>query len=196
MITNEIKESPARRAKVFRSVVIGLAIILMLAFGIYLFIDDSKLTASIKQVNTQPADSSSNRERAQKHTTLAFAQRQGRCRALDYHLKGMAQAKNESDVAAKINILGVLAGEMMNGYPMEALSDPTSRALPVVNTPEGQRGLNEARDAFRATLRSVRGMDGKEAAAKLSESCMACHTNFMREGGQNLSLLGGSPSVH
>ncbi len=196
MINNEIKESLARRVKVLRSVVIGITIILMLAVGIYLFIDNSKLTASTKQVNTPPADSPSNGERAQQQMALALAQRRGRCRALEYHLKGMAQAKNESDVAAKIKILGVLAGEMMNGYPMEALNDPTSRALPVVNTPEGQRGLNEARDAFRATLRSVRGMDGKEAAAKLSESCMVCHTNFMREGGENLSLLGGSPSVH
>lgn len=135
-------------------------------------------------------------DKGERTSTLAIAQRKGRCRAMKFHLNEMARAKRDSEVEVKRKALGLLAGEMMNGYPRDARLAPSSNALPVVNTAKGQRELNEARDAFRDTLQSVKGLGGKEAAIMLSKSCMACHSRFLQDKGQQLSVFGGNPLMH
>ena len=119
----------------------------------------------------------------------AIAQRQSRCRALNQQLGLLAKAPDPAAAQAALKAMGLLAGEMMNGY-LDAQPDPRSRASAALFSPGGPTALRESRRALLSTLHSVRGMAGQQAASRVSASCTACHSRFVRDGGHDLVLLG------
>jgi hypothetical protein len=119
----------------------------------------------------------------------AIAQRQGRCRALNQQLGLLAKAPDPAAAQAALKAMGLLSGEMMNGY-LDAQPDPRSRASAALFSPGGPTALRESRRALLNTLHSVRGMAGHQAASRVSASCAACHKRFVRDGGHDVLLLG------
>lgn len=187
-MNRQLNPSLERRKRLRRHTLQALAIIASAGLAWYLL--DEPEPASVGEAppigSPQPAP---NAESTAPSRRLAVAMRQGRCRTFAHHLRGMAGADNNTELEAKRKAMGLLAGEMMNDYPKGGAVDSNSDAILAVTTDEGQRGLNEARDDFLETLRSVKGMNGADAAAKVSKSCMACHSQFVRNGGKSLSLI-------
>lgn len=176
-----------RRGRLLTLSVAGLVI--AAGLGVYLSADEpAPKSVPVEQASISPPATVEAPGRTGS-PGFAVAQRQGRCRALAYHLRAMAEAADETTVEAKRRAMGMLAGEMMNSYSVQIAFDPASNALPTVTTSDGRRGLAQARDTFRETLREVEGMNGSAAAAKVSQSCAACHARFVRDGGMGTPLL-------
>lgn len=188
-MNEQVNTESARRKPSLALVLVTLAVIASAGLGWHLLAEPESKPAPARDEASAPASRPASADNQPAHSgSLPVAMRQGRCRALAHHLTGMAGAVDESEVEAKRKMMGLLAGEMMNGYSGGGEPHPTSNAIAAVATAEGRRGLNEAREAFRDTLRSVKGMAGRQAAAKISDSCMGCHARFVRDGGKGISL--------